>query len=169
MDIVFKRKWEGGHRLIEGVNANGLCSQPHGHTWEVELTLRASPNASLSSHENILSPFETLKKKWHQWIDNHVDHGFMFNSRDPMLNFVREVNPNGRHMVFQGDPTTEVVALAFLAKANSIIETLDVPLKPYDLTIRETQTNSVRVTQEDLAQLRGAPDSWWTRGDMTTC
>src|SRR5690606_333773 len=99
MVMKFQRKWEGAHRLIEGRNANTKCSQPHGHTWNVIVTLALRIPAPLNGADNVMVPFERAKTTWHKWIDEHVDHSFFFNHRDPLLEFMLKANPGGRHVV----------------------------------------------------------------------
>ncbi|MBX9767133.1 MAG: 6-carboxytetrahydropterin synthase [Bdellovibrionales bacterium] len=174
MTMVFKRKWEAAHRLIEGVNKNTLCSQPHGHTWNVEVEIVERETRALDGGANVIAPFSEVKGLWHQWIDQHVDHGFFFNVRDPMLKFILEHNPEGRHVVLPGDPTTEVIAATFFLKLSAFLAKTQPQLKLKKLTIHETQTNSISLegnAEQFLpagAQGSGTQSRWWARADFST-
>ena len=182
MAMVFRRKWEAAHRLVEGVNQNTLCSQPHGHTWQVEVEIVERSERTLDGAANVVAPFQEVKGLWHEWIDNHVDHGFFFNARDPLLHFILEQNPRGRHIVMPGDPTTEVIAATFFIKLSRFLASSQPLLQLRKLTIHETQTNSISIegnaerflpeVARDLT-VRTMRDSnfsgvWWARADMST-
>lgn len=175
--MVFRRKWEAAHRLIEGVNKNTLCSQPHGHTWNVEVEICERESQALDGGANVIAPFNEVKGMWHQWIDDHIDHGFFFNARDPMLGFILEHNPGGRHIVLPGDPTTEVIAAVFFLKLSAFLAKTQPGLRLRKLTIHETQTNSISLdgTPEELlppdlrASVRDCPQNfWWMRADFSS-
>lgn len=170
LEIQFRRKWEGAHRLIEGENCNTKCIQPHGHTWRVEVTIASKIPCTLNQSTNLLILFERAKKKWHEWIDNHVDHSFMYNSKDPLLKFMLEQNPGGRHLVVYGDPTAEMVAVSFMAKFSNFLKEVDSNLYCKSISIHETQTNTVSFSgnpQEHLPQSTHLEDFWWNRSDMS--
>lgn len=170
LEIQFKRKFEAAHRFIEGENKGTVCSQPHGHTWFVTVTLTSKKPRTLNLSTNTLIPFEKAKKKWHQWIDNHVDHCFMFNEKDHLLEFMLKDNPNGRHLVTPGDPTTEMVAITFMSKFNQFLNEVDPDLYCTSIVIDETQTNTIRFSgnpQEHLPQSQNPKEFWWNRSDFS--
>ena len=166
--LRFQRKWEGAHRLISGRNANTLCSQPHGHTWSVAVELELKKEVPLNGEDNVLVLFAAAKKTWHHWIDSAIDHSFFFNQRDPMLDFIVRENPQGRHVVMHGDPTTEMVAATFKAKLEAFLKAEGDLLTCRALTIFETQTNSVSLTGDPHLHLPKGGSAWWDRADMTT-
>jgi 6-pyruvoyltetrahydropterin/6-carboxytetrahydropterin synthase len=169
-EMVFTRKWESAHRFIAGENASTLCSQPHGHTWQVEARLVTKSPVVLDANTNTVVLFQKAKQRWHQFIDNSVDHSFMFNHQDPLLSFMLKENPQGRHMVFPGDPTTEMIAVAFKAKLESTLKDENLPLTCSSLRIQETQTNAIVFSglSEEVLKLPGDPlHFWWNRADMT--
>ncbi len=167
MKMIFRRKFEAAHRFIEGENANSLCSQPHGHTWSVEVEIEAKNPKPLDGKENMISAFEKVKKHWHKWIDNSVDHAFFYNHRDPLLEFMRKENPQGRHLVVAGDPTTEVLCAAFKAKLESILKQYNPDLICSKFTLHETQTNSISLSGDPKEHLPQGKDFWWIRADSS--
>lgn len=170
MEIEFKRKWEAAHRLIEGENRKTTCVQPHGHTWWVSVCLSSKQPRLLNHSTNTLILFEKAKKNWHEWIDNHVDHSFMYNAKDPLLNFMLKDNPEGRHLVLPGDPTTEMIAVSFMAKFSSFLHEADPDLYCTSISINETLTNTVRFSGNPHEHLPISKDPlahWWNRADMS--
>ncbi len=165
LEMKFKRKFEAAHRFIEGENAGTVCSQPHGHTWFVTVTLGYKTPHTLNHSTNTLIPFETAKKKWHQWIDHHVDHSFMYNAKDPLLEFMKKDNPTGRHLVFQGDPTTEMVAVSFCSKFQAYLSEIHSDLVCTGILIEETQTNSILFSGNPQEHLPKG-NHWWNRPDF---
>ncbi len=165
MELVFRRKWEAAHRFIE--NGETLCAQPHGHTWHAEVTVSLPQNYKINLSSNVHTPFWVLKSKWHEWIDNHVDHSFKFNSKDPLLAFMINENPKGRHLVVQGDPTTEMIALCFKAKYQAFLNELNLGVMCSKITIEETPTNAVTFSGDPLLHLPPQKQYWWNRSDMT--
>ncbi len=169
-EMVFTRKWESAHRFIEGENANTLCSQPHGHTWNVEVRLTTQTPVSLNTETNTIVLFGKVKKRWHEFIDTCVDHSFMFNHRDPLLEFMKKENPLGRHFVFPGDPTTEIIAVTFKAKIEALLQDEGLPLNCASIRVQETQTNAV-IFSGNPAEVLNLPGPksqyWWHRADMS--
>ncbi|MCB0348703.1 MAG: 6-carboxytetrahydropterin synthase [Bdellovibrionales bacterium] len=170
MEIIFRRKWEAAHRFVEDANRASKCAQPHGHTWNIEVTL-SKEVASLHPDTNILVTFETAKKKWHEWIDEHVDHSLMINAKDPLVAFMRVDNPNGRLLVTPGDPTTEILSILFKAKLEAFLKSDGLDLYCKHIKIDETMTNSVAFSGSVDNYLPSDPSGsayWWNRPDFST-
>ncbi len=121
-----------------------------------------------------MAPFSDLKKIWHQWIDDHVDHSLQLSHQDPMLDYFRDKEPeNLAHiMVTPGDPTTEALAALFLSKINAILKDQGVGVRCQKIEIRETPTNTVTFSGDpqlviSTAQYIGPEIPWWQRPDMS--
>ncbi len=169
--MTFYRKFEAAHRLIEGENGNTICAQPHGHTWQIRAHLSPTSDVRLNNQENTIALFSKVKKDWHNFIDNHIDHSFIFNHRDPLLDFMREQLPGGRHVVVPGDPTTEIVSVVLKSKLDAILKVSGLELMCESMEVNETQTNCVTFSGNPFEQLpKGSnPETyWWNRPDMTT-
>lgn len=167
MEIKFRRRFEAAHRFYSEGARKTLCGYPHGHTWFVTVSLTYNPPKKLDHSTNILLPFKFAKEKWHQWIDHHVDHAFMYNSEDPLLKFMVQDNPQGRHLVAIGDPTTEFISVAFMSKFQCFLKEVDPALICTQILIDETQTNAVTFSGNPQDHLPSG-DHWWTRPDFST-
>ena len=171
MELILWKKFEAGHRLIEGENRGTLCTQPHGHTWNVKAYFSPLKEKLLNQKENTIILFSKIKAKWHVWLDEAVDHSFIFNQQDPLLTFMREDLPFGRHVVVPGDPTTEMVAVVLKAKLETFLKGGNLPITCHKLILNETQTNGIICTDDPAIHLP-QPDNgitpWWLRNDFST-
>ena len=167
--ITFYRKFEAAHRLIEGENLKTICAQPHGHTWRLRVHLTPlEEKQRLTPQENTFVLFAQVKKRWHSFIDNHLDHSFFFNKEDPLLPFMQEQLPSGRHVVVPGDPTSEMIAILCKAKCEAFLQDEKLPLKCTKLELNETETNGVLVQGDPKQYVPCTHDHWWGRPDNTT-
>lgn len=145
MEITFKRRFEAAHRFIK---SNSKCATPHGHTWWITLTLNHSPNL-IQNEINFSYDFKHLKKDWHKYVDEELDHHFFVNAEDPLLNYLKELQPDLLITSTDGDPTTETLALTFLKKALQIFSDFK-GVEVKSLYLEETPTNGVRVFATDI-------------------
>lgn len=168
-ELIFNRKWEAAHRFIEGENRGTLCSQPHGHTWTTQVQLAPLQSSSLNGSTNTVILFAKVKKNWHQFIDQSMDHAWMCHHKDPILEFLRKDNPTGRFVITPGDPTTEVLAVCLKAKLEAFLKADQIPLQVAKLTVFETPTNAVSFTgSAEQALAFNDPQCWWNRADFST-
>ena len=170
-EMTFFRRFEAAHRLIEGENGKSICAQPHGHSWNVTVSLSPKTEQKLDHRENTLVLFDRAKKSWHNWIDNHIDHSFIYNDQDPLLPFMLKQLPEGRHVVVPGDPTTEMVSVILKAKLESFLRDEDVPLDCVSVRIGETPTNGMLFTgnpADHLPKTEKLGEKWWQRSDTST-
>ncbi|KMQ92621.1 6-pyruvoyl tetrahydropterin synthase [Lasius niger] len=160
------------HRLISGKSE--ACAIPHGHNEYVTLFLAKGVNHQgdrLDAQANMLMPFAEAKKRWHHFIDNHVDHVFQLSDKDPLIDFFQTKEPERlkRIMVTPGDPTTEMLAALLLAKANQFLKEDGSFLQAKAILIQETPTNSVRFEGNPADILPSLPKKengyWWERAD----
>ncbi len=166
-ELVFWRKFEAGHRLIEEENKNTVCVQPHGHTWQVKVYISALQKKTLDHKKNTIILFSKIKTQWHKWIDDYIDHSFIFNQRDPLLDFIRSDIPNGRHVVVPGDPTTEMIAVVLKAKLETFLK--NKPFKCSRIELNETQTNGIIFYGNPLIHLPSSKKQpWWLKADFST-
>ena len=166
--LEFTRRYAMAHRLL--ATPSPKCAIPHGHNEFV--TVRLDPRAAFTfSAANSIAPFELVKRRWHEWIDNHVDHTLHLGAHDPLIGFFRENEPQrlDQIMTFEGDPTTEALAACFWLKLSAFIADEKLPFSVREVRIAETPTNTVVLTGElfDPVTCGLRQRAWPTRADMS--
>lgn len=166
--LEFTRRYAMAHRLL--ATKSPKCAIPHGHNEFV--TVRLDPAAPfVFSASNSAAPFEQIKQRWHQWIDEHVDHALHLGEADPLIGYFRDNEPAlmKQIMTFQGDPTTEALAACFFLKLSAFVADDKLPFSVREVRIEETPTNTVIVSREsfDPARCGLAATAWPRRADMS--
>jgi 6-pyruvoyltetrahydropterin/6-carboxytetrahydropterin synthase len=118
--LEFTRRYAMAHRLL--ATQSPKCAIPHGHNEFV--TIRLDPIRPFTFNAtNSAAPFELVKRRWRQWIDEHVDHALHLGESDPLIGYFRENEPAllKQIMTFQGDPTTEALAACFFLKLAAFV------------------------------------------------
>jgi 6-pyruvoyltetrahydropterin/6-carboxytetrahydropterin synthase len=161
--IQFTRRYAMAHRLLH--DGDGKCATPHGHNEFV--TVEMAPKSPVSfGGENRAAPFADLKRRWHGWIDDAVDHAFQVNAADPLIDFFRAHEPArlGRLMVFPGDPTTEALAACFWLKLEAFLAADGLGFEVARVAVEETPTNTVILTRAVFDPgACGLPAAFWAR------
>ncbi|MEZ5996777.1 MAG: 6-carboxytetrahydropterin synthase [Hyphomonadaceae bacterium] len=166
--IEFARRYAMAHRLL--ADPDSKCAVPHGHNETV--TVRLEPHARFRfGGANAQAPFDVLKRRWHAWIDDHVDHALQLDEADPLIGYFREHEPRrlARVMTFQGDPTTEALAASFWLKLSAFLEADALPFAVTQVRVEETPTNTAVLTRAtfDPDECGLAADAWPRRADMS--
>lgn len=159
--LRFQRTFVMGHRLL--CPEAGKCGIPHGHNEKVTVELVSSRDG-LDEH-NMVVEFSRVKRRWHRFIDEQVDHALQLSHRDPLLQYFRQHEPHqlARVLVTPGDPTTEILCVVFKAKLQTFLQALDLPVQCCAVEVEETPTNSVRF--EGQPQVHLPEQGWWWRAD----
>lgn len=166
--LEFTRRYAMAHRLL--ATKSPKCAIPHGHNEFV--AARLDPLTAFTfSGTNSAAPFERVKQRWHQWIDEHVDHTLHLGETDPLIGYFREHEPAllKQIITFQGDPTTEALAACFFLKLSAFIADDKLPFTVREIRIEETPTNTVIVSREtfDPAACGLRAGAWPWRADMS--
>lgn len=166
--LEFTRRYAMAHRLL--ATQSPKCAIPHGHNEFV--TVRLDPLTPFAfSDTNSAAPFEQVKKRWHGWIDEHVDHTLHLGENDPLISFFRENEPPRlkQIMTFQGDPTTEALAACFWLKLSAFIADEKLPFAVREVRIEETPTNTVVINRDwfDPGTCGLRHQAWPWRADMS--
>lgn len=151
MQIQFTRRFSMAHRLR--ADRSSKCATPHGHNEFVRVTLNAkSPDTVKWGQSNYAQSFDALKRDWHRFVDEALDHAFQLGADDPLIGFFQAHEPDllPRLLIIPGDPTTEAVALALYHKLNAILSAQVPDFECVRFEIEETPTNTVILTPEDL-------------------
>ena len=145
--LEFTRRYAMAHRLLATQSAK--CAIPHGHNEFVTVRLDPTDRFTFSA-TNSAAPFEQIKRRWHAWIDEHVDHALHLGEDDPLIGYFREREPAllKQIMTFQGDPTTEALAACFFLKLSAFVADDGLPFTVREVRIEETPTNTVVVSRE---------------------
>lgn len=167
-NLIFERRFSMAHRLISGYSEK--CSVPHGHNEYVKVYLAADEEKNLDHNINMIQLFETAKKKWHFFIDNHIDHAFQLSDKDPMIDFFEKQEPHkkNRIIITPGDPTTEMMCCCLMAKLQTFLESEKTNLSCVKIELLETPTNRVSLEGKYSYQ-KNLPDGdyWWNRNDFS--
>ncbi|MBX3511880.1 MAG: 6-carboxytetrahydropterin synthase [Hyphomonadaceae bacterium] len=166
--LEFTRRYAMAHRLL--ATQSPKCAIPHGHNEYV--TVKLDPLAPFRFGEaNSAAPFETVKRRWRQWIDEHVDHALHLGEADPLIAYFREHEPAlmKQIMTFQGDPTTEALAACFFLKLSAFVADEALPFAVREVRVEETPTNTVVIAREnfDPAACGLRAGAWPWRADMS--
>ena len=170
-ELVFERRFSMAHRLISG--SSEKCSIPHGHNEYIKIFLRhKQDDIVLDQNINMIQVFEKAKKKWHQFIDNHLDHGFQLNHNDPLIDYFKTQEPQkvNKLIITQGDPTTEMLCACLMSKLQVFLDEDKTQLVCNTVELQETPTNMV-ILKGDYAyrkHLKAGKEYWWNRADFLT-
>ncbi len=120
-------------------NYQGLCKNIHGHSYQLNVTVRGETAQSATSPKNgMLIDFSDLKKLINTHIVDHWDHSLMLNA-DTNPAVIKEVTTHyERVMIVPFQPTTENL-LAYLAE--KIQSILPEGVKLYALKLSESQNS----------------------------
>lgn len=170
--LIFTRRYSMAHRLLAGRSRK--CAVPHGHNELIIARIEPVAATRLDGASYMVEPFEDAKARWHRWIDEEVDHALQLSEEDPLIGYFRAGEPDklARLLVTPGDPTTELLAVCFMAKLNAFLEDGGRRLRCVEIRIEETPTNAVMFSGDPAAVLpdrasRNHRPSWWQRPDMS--
>ena len=168
IQLEFSRRYSMAHRLLG--DRTSKCAIPHGHNEIVAVRLGTELPLEFGDR-NLVAPFDVLKRRWNKWIDDAVDHSFHVSLRDPLIAHFTgpESDLQTRLMTFDGDPTTEALALAFAMKLTAFLQAAELPFRCEQVAVEETPTNRVVLERAwDLSACGGwTPGAWATRADMS--
>ena len=155
------------HRLTSGAAPN--CAVPHGHDEVVTVDIVEKSDRGLDAETNMLVEFDSVKRRWFDWIDDAVDHSFHLGDRDPLIAYFQENEPTlvPRLLVTPGDPTTEIRAACYSAKLSSFLSGDSPEFSCSKLTIQETPTNSVEFQPSGTPIVADGSQHWWNRSDAS--
>ena len=165
--VRFTRRFSMAHRLL--ADAGSRCAVPHGHNEFVTVTLATDKEMAFGG-SNYVASFESLKKRWHGFIDGAVDHAFQVNAADPLLDWFRTHEPHRltQVMVFDGDPTTEAFAIALRRKIEAILTAEGSAYRCIELALEETPTNTIVVGETlSAAERDWLAGGWMDRPDQS--
>jgi len=164
--LRFTRRFSMAHRLTAG--ASETCLTPHGHNEHVTVDVVAREATRLDGDANMVAEFAAVKRRWHRFVDRHLDHALQLSETDPLLAIVDERFPTWRVVVTPGDPTTELLAALLASKCQAFLdERFEGALRCARVTLEETPTNAV-VFEGAPRDVLPRAEGWWSRADDST-
>ncbi len=112
--MVATRKLEidCGHRLLKH---EGKCRNVHGHRYVFEVTVGAH---ALDDVGRVID-FSLIKSVVGGWLDEHLDHGFIAEQGDPIIEWL-EANDQ-KHLIFDVPPTIENLTMFVFRIAGTLL------------------------------------------------
>lgn len=133
MVITKRLEIDAGHRLMKH---EGKCRHVHGHRYAFEIDVSAQ---SLDEVGRIID-FSVVKEEVGGWLDKNLDHGFIAQAGDPIIQFL--VDKDSKVYVMQTPPTAENLASLVLEKAIDLLRPKGVQVVA--VTCYETPTSRAR-------------------------
>ena len=105
-------EFDAGHQLLKH---EGKCAHTHGHRYRVRLVVRGK---QLDGVGRVID-FGVLKAVMGGWLDEHLDHGFIAERGDPIIDYLR--THEKKHFVMDEPPTAENLARLIYRKAVELL------------------------------------------------
>lgn len=158
--ITREGKFDAGHRILY---ERFRCHNIHGHEYRYELTFACEMLAPIG----YMIDFKEIKRIGCQWIEDHLDHGFIANPQDiVMLAACRQLNSKVYVMHLQDktgfcNPSAENIAKELFFIISVLLnQEGDYRLSLTRLKLRESLNCYVEctgLTQEEWQQLKQTP------------
>lgn len=140
MEIVKDIEIDVGHRILQH---ESKCRHVHGH----RLRIRIHASAEKLDTVGRIVDFGVIKEVIGGWLNNNLDHVFVANPQDPILNFLEENKL--RHYVMEF-PATEIACKHMLATSPKP------PTSNWRLFVEQmytSETQALEPTSENLARM----------------
>lgn len=109
---------EIGHRLRTAYA--GKCLHPHGHRYEVEITID-SPRLN---QDGMVIDFKRLKELVKRVLDDQWDHGFALHQDDPLTKAMSQDNETSRFHILPENPTLEYMVKLWFGDLKQALDDL---------------------------------------------
>lgn len=131
--------FSAGHRVA---GHESKCRHLHGHNYRVTWTVRSDLGLDIVGR---VVDFSVINERLCQWLEQEWDHRMLLWENDPMLPFLREIDPS-------------VVALPFNPTAENMADHLLNVVGPAQL-----KGTPIRVTRVDVEETRKCSAAVWNR------
>lgn len=127
---------------------DGLCSNIHGHSYELSVTIKGSPEENTASPKlGMVMDFSVLKKIINDTIISKFDHTFVVKKGSLNIEDLKSKNAMfNRFIEFDFQPTSENLLIYF---ADEIRKILPKSLMLFSLKLRETNSSFAEWYAED--------------------
>lgn len=106
---------DAGHRVTLH---ESKCRNVHGHRYRFELTVTAEDLDAAGR----VADFGVLKSLVGTWIDDHLDHGYVHRSGDPVADTLIDLGHKTYEMPSDWEPTAENLARLVGVVAGALLE-----------------------------------------------
>lgn len=133
MSRIFAQRYHdisAGHRVV---NHEGKCQHLHGHNYRVHFTIEAS---YLDEVGRVLD-FGIIKSELCQWLEDNWDHRMLIYERDPWLDQLLAIDPDGIQVV-PFNPTAEEMGRYLVEEIGPDL------MAPYDCTLVKVRIEETR-------------------------
>lgn len=136
IELTVKHHFSAGHRIPGLAGPGAKCANLHGHTFGIEWTFAVN-NLAADTFE-----FAAAKKLLRGWVDEHLDHGFLYASDDVL---VADTLADNGWKCFHVDPvpSTEAIAALLMRVATGF---KDIHAPCVRVTVTEGPHNAATVT-----------------------
>ena len=109
--------FHAAHRLDEH---EGLCSNVHGHSYQVEVML----GSNILDYMDMVIDFGEIKTTIEKWLDDNVDHCFIYDVNDKISCELAEVLHKHELKTFKMStkPTAERMSELFMEEFTNLME-----------------------------------------------
>ena len=166
MELEFRYRFEAAHRFLKSESIP--CMTPHGHSWYATMAVKF--NGSKLDQNQMSVEFSKVKRNWKHLIQETLDHSYLHNINDPVVEVLSLQDQSPRLIPFPGDPTTELISLFLFHKMEQTIkaEIFNDQLTLAAIKIEETPTNSIVCAREfylNEIERFSQFDGWWNSTD----
>lgn len=105
-------EFDAGHRLMKH---EGRCRFVHGHRYRMDITCEAR---SLDDVGRVID-FGKIKEVVGGWLDEHLDHGFIAQEGDPIIDFLK--GQSSKFFIVPFSPTAENLAEMVLNRSRELL------------------------------------------------
>ncbi|MEI9904849.1 MAG: 6-carboxytetrahydropterin synthase [Asticcacaulis sp.] len=144
---------------------------PHGHNEFVAVSLQPRETAKGMDwgDANYAASFADLKRHWHAFVDDALDHAFQLGHDDPMIGYFQAHEPEllPRLLVIQGDPTTEAGGDSALPEAERHPRPLPPRFRMHPFRDRGNADQQHRADTRGRGAMLDPPGEWCHRADLS--
>jgi 6-pyruvoyl-tetrahydropterin synthase len=141
--ITRKGTFDFGHRVLNHRKSLNKCCNAHGHTARWELTLEFE---SLNLDFGYVIDFSEIKRQFDGFIQSYLDHGWISNPKDPLLDSMIRENCKVWILSLNDsescNPSCENISKELFYVATKLFENFAFT-KVYELKLYETENSFV--------------------------
>lgn len=159
MNLITKEfSFDMGHRVP---NHKSQCRNPHGHTYKLQVTLTGDiVEEEGVSDQGMLIDFSDIKEITKNFIDENLDHGFMYYVGDPVMSqlYLNGILKDFKHLMVEFVPTAENISKFIFDSLNPLFkDKYGTGLKLHSVKLWETPTSMAEYIAHTSQEAEEAP------------